>query len=469
MNLIRKYYLLIFILIIALFLRVYKLGLLMQFIPDQGWFYLSARDMLITGRVPLVGPPTSHPWIHHGPLWTYTLALFLYLFSFNPIIPAYFIAFLGIFTVFLMYKVGSQMFSKKVGLISALLFATSPLIVLNSRIPYHTSPIPFFILMLFYLTYLWVRGKTYAFPFICFFLAVLYNHEITTFVFDIAIILLFIYGFIKKKDWLKKTINIKIIFFSVVLSIIPMIPFILYDIGHGYKQTVGFIIWTGYRVVKLPLSFIKPAFISSGSNPSTIPEFLSYYQELTFVKNMKVGILLLVSSIGFGLLLFKKNRSVSMSLLFLFFAVSIVGLFIHRVPIEADTLLMSPFFILLLGIMLERMIIVPKLKIIGVTILVIITVTNTFTLLSRNFFTIPGAYFRLPYYEYERAVKKVVQLTDGKAYNIVGKGELSDFPVFLDPFRYLLWYEGHAPQDKKVDKKIEIWVKETEIIVSEKK
>jgi len=270
------------IFVLALLLRTYRLDELMAFIPDQGWFYLSARDMVLTGNIPLVGPPTSHPWIHHGPLWTYTLGILLFLFNFDPVIPAYFIAMLGALTTILFYFVVRKMYGLKMAIIAAILYATSPLLVINSRIPYHTSPIPFFVVLLFFSVYLWTRGKIWALPAITFLLGVLYNHEITTFVYAICVMVVFVYGFLLKKEFVKKVFDKKIIIISVLTFLIPMLPFIIHDTQNGWKQTAGFIVWVAYRTVKAPLSLLHPSFASSGSNPSTFSEFFLYYTQLIF-------------------------------------------------------------------------------------------------------------------------------------------------------------------------------------------
>ena len=76
----------------------------MNFIGDQGWFYISARDILLTGKIPLVGITSSHIWLHQGPYWTYMLAIMLFLFHFNPVSGAYLTAVIGLLTVFLIYR-----------------------------------------------------------------------------------------------------------------------------------------------------------------------------------------------------------------------------------------------------------------------------------------------------------------------------------------------------------------------------
>src|SRR3990167_4745585 len=211
---------------ISLFLRVFKLNELMMFIGDQGLFYLPARDMILYGTIPLVGPETSHPWIHHGALWTYVLAIILWLFQFNPLAPAYFIAILGVITIFLFYVTLNSMFDRRTAILGSILYATSPLIVMNARMPYHTSPIPFFVIILFFLSFKLVKGNSWVLPVVTFMLGTLYNHEITTFVYFIAVGIILGFGFtqhlkkgagfIKKELWFKKLLDKRLVLISIV-------------------------------------------------------------------------------------------------------------------------------------------------------------------------------------------------------------------------------------------------------------
>ncbi|MGE5041741.1 MAG: ArnT family glycosyltransferase [Candidatus Levyibacteriota bacterium] len=465
MDFIRRNYLIILIVLLSLFLRIYKLNETMQFIPDQGWFYLAARNMLLTGKIPLVGIETSHTWLHHGPLWTYMLGILFAISRFNPVFPAYYMVFLGVLTVGAMYYAASKIFSKRVGLVASLLFAVSPLLVMNSRLPYHTSPIPLFVVILFYLTYLWVKGNPKVFPFIAFLLGVLYNHEITTFVFAIAVGIIFLYGMVKKEEWLKKTVSVKIIFYSLLLFIIPMVPFILYDIGHGYKQTFGFLVWMAYRVVKLPLGFVDKRF-SESKTSSSIPEFFSYYKELVFPASSVFSLLILSGSFMSVLYLFLRKRSVPVVLLILFFVISILGLFIHRAPIEADTLLVAPFFIMFLTLLIETLLKSSRFFAVGVSLLVFIVLINSYLLFSTNFFTLPGEFQRISFSDRMKAVDKIIELSQGKKYNIKGKGELSDLPVFLMPYEYLLWWDGHPVSHSPEKTVIQVWEANNTIQIS---
>lgn len=456
-------------LLLALFLRLYRLEETMPFIPDQGWFYLSARDMILTSEIPLVGPPTSHPWIHHGPLWTYVLAIILWIFNFNPIPPAYFIAILGALTVGLLYKVLSELFTKRVGLITAFLFATSPLIILNARMPYHTSPVPFFTILLFYAVYKWINGNAFFFPLITFLIGVLYNHELTTFVFSIPIFLLVLYGFWKKKKWTMGLLNKKLIGFSMFLFLIPMVPFILYDIGNGYKQTVGFLIWVLYRLVKFPLDIL-----SSDKNSvypvHSLVELSSYLQQLIFAQSLAIALFALFISIGFFLYIFirkfrNRNMDLGTMLLFLYLFIPLFALFLHRVPIEADVLLVSPFIIMAIAVFIDKLMKFSLLKKPSILILLFIAFANVRFILSTNYLTINTPKDRVTISKQLSATDSIIQIAKGRKYNLLGQGELSFFPVFTMPYEYLLWWKGHPPKKESVDFKIVVWEKDGEIIV----
>ena len=180
---------------VGLFLRIFEIDKSMAFIGDQGWYYLSARDLVLGKEFPLVGIASSHPWLHQGSLWTYLLALWFSLFGFDPLQGAYLTAFLDCLTIILFYCVASNMFSSRVGIMAAMIYATSPLVILLMRMPYHTSPIPLVTLFFIYFLYRWMQGNVSYFPLVIGVLGLLNNLEITTFVFEVLVRVVFLYGF----------------------------------------------------------------------------------------------------------------------------------------------------------------------------------------------------------------------------------------------------------------------------------
>src|SRR3989344_7673418 len=246
---INKNHILIFlILLLGAFLRLYKLKEYMTFIGDQGWFYLSARDMILTGKIPLVGITASHTWLHQGPYWTYIVAFLFWIFNFNPLAPAYFTAFLGALTIWLIYKVSKELFSEKIGLISAVIYATSPLVIQSDRFAYHTSPISFFTLIFIFFVYKWLKGNPVFFALSIVSLGVLYNFELATVsLFGVLFILLF-YGIIGRKSWALKIFECKVFLISIFGFIAPMAPVIIYDFKNGFPQTLVFGGWIFYKI-----------------------------------------------------------------------------------------------------------------------------------------------------------------------------------------------------------------------------
>src|SRR5438105_6939671 len=110
--------LLFFILVLAAFLRLYRIGDYMTFLGDEG------RDVLVVynilhGHFTLLGPTSSVGGFFLGPVYYYFMVPFLYLFNYNPVGPAVMVGLFGILTVWFVYKIGKEFFSIEVGLISA--------------------------------------------------------------------------------------------------------------------------------------------------------------------------------------------------------------------------------------------------------------------------------------------------------------------------------------------------------------
>lgn len=436
-------FLIIVVTILGSFLRLYKLDDLMSFIGDQGWFYLSAKDMVLKGEIPLVGIPSSHPWIHQGPLWTYMVAFSFKMFGFSPIGPAYITAFLGIFTVWLVYKVGSLLFSKDVGIISMLLYASSPLVITHARMPYHTSPIPFFTLLFILSLYKWIKGNIYFFPLAIFSLAILYNLELATSVLWFIFLPIVGYGFWQKKPWGKKIFTKKILALSFIAFLIPMLPMILYDITHGFPQTVKFIIWMGYRVVSSNFDLT--------SFDSMISFFALFYKRLMFAQNEVVAFVIFIFSFGWFLgYLYKgvlrNNLTLAYVLLFILIAIPLIGFFVNRTPSEAYLPIFFPSVIILTALFLNRVIRMKLLQIIGITLLFLIAIFNSYYLLSHEyFFGQKGISFK----DRISIAKQIVKEANGKKFNLTGKGVGSNFASFTMNYEYLTWWLGGKPSEKK--------------------
>ena len=128
-KILKKNWLLILIILLAAFLRLYRIGDYMEFLGDQGRDVLIIRDFLKNGNLFFIGPQTSVGNMYLGPFFYYLITPSLLLSNFNPIGPAIFIALINIGAVFLSYWVGKKWFNKSTGLIAAFIFAISPVAI----------------------------------------------------------------------------------------------------------------------------------------------------------------------------------------------------------------------------------------------------------------------------------------------------------------------------------------------------
>jgi len=450
----KAFFLIVLTLLLALFLRVYNLSQSMVFIGDQGWFYLSARDLLIQGKIPLVGITSSHTWLHQGPLWTYMLSIALFISRFNPLSGAYLTAIFGVLTTFLMYKLGSSMFSKRAGFIAALLYAVSPLIVFFDRMPFDPSPIPFFTILYFFAVFKWLKGNINYFPLIILFIVLLYNLELATFTLFFPFALLFVYGFIKNKDWVKKLLNKKTILYSLFALIVPMLPVIIYDFSNGFKQTIVFVGWTLYK----PFSFlINHQSGNIAHNFYLVLNFLSVnIQKLSFQANIFVAIVIFIFSLIylFYYVFVKEKFKIESSrlILLLLLIVSLFGILINQTPSDAYLPIIFPFVIFLIAIFFDFLLKIKIIKYPVVILLALIIILNSYASFKNSY--IYDFKYRV------QAADKIISLTNNQLYNLVGNGPGSQFKSFTMNYEYLLWWKGHPPTNKNV--KLKIIVSETQ-------
>ena len=165
-------------LIAGVFLGFFKISDLMIFTGDQGWFFLSARDLIVNHKIPLVGITASITWLYQGAIFTYFLAPFLWLFKFNPLGGAVLTILFNLLAIVAIYKVGKNFFGEKVGVLAALLFPTSPLIIIHSRTAYHTSLIPLFALLFFWFLYKLIKESGKNLIWVALLLAILFQLEL---------------------------------------------------------------------------------------------------------------------------------------------------------------------------------------------------------------------------------------------------------------------------------------------------
>ncbi|HVZ67718.1 MAG TPA: glycosyltransferase [Patescibacteria group bacterium] len=443
-----EYLILFSTIVLGTFLRLDRPGLAI-FIQDQGWFYLSARNMILTGTIPLVGITSSHTWLHQGAFWTYLLAPFLSTFNFNPYAGFYLAAMFGIGSIVLTYKVGKRFINKNFGLLAAVLYAASPLVVIHERMAYHTAPISFFVLLLIYSLNKWEKGNVYFFSISIFIMSILYNLELATVVFWPVIGLIWLIGFYNKRKFVQDTLGRNIIFLSLFCLVLPMVPIILYDINHGYVQTVKYAAWLIYN----PLTSL----LKSGSSSSSGIIFFSYLhiQRIIFLKSIFLSIIILLASIFIVFLDAIKKITSSVGIIFIATVIPIAAYIVSKTPSEAYLPMLFPGIILSLAYFFYKIFLLNNK--LAIVLVVIFVGVNAYQVYSNDYLIEKPYGYGLPIEKRIETSKKIISLTHGKPYNLIYQSSGKQIKYSTENYEYLTAWLGNPPVSYPVSAKIVVF------------
>lgn len=434
--------LLLLLLLASSFLMFYRLGELMMFFGDFGRDYLAARDAILNGELPLVGITSSVTWLHQGPLSVWFIALSLIIARFNPIAPAYLYALFGVITTLLIYKVGEILFNKTTGFFSALFFMTSPLVLINLRIPYHTAPIPLFsVLFLFFLWKFLKEGK-YVFM-LGLMLGLLLLLELSN------AVLFFVLGVLYVL--LRPKVSRKDIFSGVLGLLVGVAPFILYDITHRFTQTVGFALWVINRI-RLFFGLTLSGTSTTASVPSALETIWGQIRRMIYPQDEVIVIAVLV--IVLWLLFIRraeyKKVATGLSLCVAWVVISLLGFAIHAAPGTAYFPLLFVPAALLIGYCFSTL--GKKWKPLYL-FLAILVVSNASYALNNQFFLDTKSFrgskakgwdygLGEAFSERQKVARFIVSDAAGMPLQINRGGFLREFPSSVDNYNYLIWLEG---------------------------
>jgi hypothetical protein len=275
-------------------------------------------------------------------------------------------------------------------------------------------------------------------------LAILYNLELATVILWFVLLPVLAYGIWKKETWTKKIFSKKILIFSLTAFLIPMFPILLYDINHNFPQTLGFVAWMGYKILRF---FGFPSVSGtngSGNFNSIFNYFLNFHQNLIFAANNTIARLILALSLGLLAITVykyfkKKIFDNGFAILVLWLLVSFAGYFVNTSS-EAYFPILFPAVIYLTAFSLD-LIMAKKALIVPVILLIIfIVLANSYFILSFDYST-----KELTYSKRLSLVRKIIKIANKRNYNIIGVGPGSQFKSFTMNYEYLAWWLGHAP------------------------
>ncbi len=229
--------LLVMILIIGAFLRLYRIDEYMTFLGDEG------RDVIVVGRflsegdLMLVGPGTSIGNMYLGPLYYYMMAPALFLARYSPAGPAIQIALLGIVTIFFVWFVGREWFGKKAAFIAAFLYTIAPTVIIYSRSSWNPNIMPFFSLLCIY--GLWKIWQKYEWKWLVItavsFAFTLQSHYLGLILIPILGIF-WLLAFLKSRKTKNTKPFMQYTLYAAILFALLMSPLVIFDARHGWRN-----------------------------------------------------------------------------------------------------------------------------------------------------------------------------------------------------------------------------------------
>lgn len=224
---------LVCILLLGAYLRMYKISEYMTFLGDEGRDMLVIKHMIVDHKFTLLGPTASVGGFFLGPIYYYFMLPFVWVSGLNPAGAAFMVALFGIATIYMVYRLGKEAFDEWVGLVAATLFSVSPIVIAYSRSSWNPNLVPFFSTLLIY--FLW-RSVVKNEPKILFWVGIclgigLQLHYLFLFLFPVVGIWYLIMG--RRRDWIK--------YYALGLGgfVIGYGPFLAFELRHGFPNTIS--------------------------------------------------------------------------------------------------------------------------------------------------------------------------------------------------------------------------------------
>lgn len=344
-----EFILLLAVLLLALFLRLFRIDGFLTFLGDEGRDVRIVRDLITEGNLVFVGPQTSVGNMYLGPLYYYMMAPALFLSGLNPVGPAIMVALLSVLTVWFTWYVGRKWFGKNAAFIAALLYAVSPVAIIYGRTSWNPNPMPLFALLSIWGIYEVFQNKKYFWlPLIGISTAfALQMHYLGL----LLLPTLGIFWFLSLKNIKKDKLSInkfsKNTVIAVLIFLFLMSPLVLFDIKHQGINLKAFssLISTKSGVFNLGAVLTKPFYLFTFSSSSL----------LTGIEKPTLLVTIFTSIISAIFLLINRNK-IQIKIIFSWIFVTILGLGLYNQPIYIHYLgLIYPAIFLLFGALISSL------------------------------------------------------------------------------------------------------------------
>ncbi|HLD24530.1 MAG TPA: glycosyltransferase family 39 protein [Patescibacteria group bacterium] len=224
---------LIGILAVGAYLRLYRISEYMTFLGDEGRDMLVIKRMIVDHKFTLLGPTASVGGFFLGPIYYYFMLPFVWASGLNPVGAAVMVALFGIATIYLVYRIGRDMFDPWVGLMASSLYAVSPIVIAYSRSSWNPNVVPFFSTLLMYL--LW-RSVSHKHPALLFWVGItigigLQLHYLFLFLAVATFVWYLLFG--------RSQIGFRYYLLGCIGFIVGYGPFLAFELRHAFPNTIS--------------------------------------------------------------------------------------------------------------------------------------------------------------------------------------------------------------------------------------
>ncbi len=419
-------WLLLALIALAIFLRVFNVKNTLLFHFDQGYHGLAIREIWENKSIKLLGHKTDVEGIYHSSIFYYSMLPLYLLSSWDPAGVSMGLAFLDGLSVIFIFLAAKKLFNDRVGLIAALLYAVSYSAISYSRWLSNVTPIPFLSSAVLYFM---ARSKGSSVKDFSF--ALLIGGLITQFNGAIGFFFLplfLAYALYFRKSLFNKKVNLLIYFFAYSVS---QIPLVLFDLRHNFLVATSI-----YR------HFLEGSSLSV-SGGGLLANFLLLSGEILNIFAHKIPIVGLI--ILFWVLYSindiwrKKDKTAEFVKLLVFGILIMFSCLVYYQGINGFFMVaLIPFLVLLVAWSINYLSQKKKTKLLGLTIIICIAAINIFHFrgfLKPGFNLVPiGTSNLITLQDRIKAIDFMYRVADGDSF----KTEIYIIPYYQEqPWDYL--------------------------------
>jgi hypothetical protein len=365
------------------------------------------------------------------------------LFGHSVFIPGILASSLGLLVVGLTYILAQKWWSRKAAAIASLILATSPLAVTQARMSFMTNPIPLFGLIFFITLVRGVKKPRDGFWLVLSF-ALLFQFELASFPLLLLIALVYFKRFTTVKN---KWPDIRWVSAGLLFGLAPQL---VYDLTHRFQQTGLFLGWVGYRLVRFT-GIIPHKASGISQTPEALKLIVTYMEKIASWDQM----LILVFEFGVlvmgAILLIRKRKFTEITpiaLNYFWLIIMIASYVVHGAPSEAYFPVLFVPWAMVLGWAVGQF--THGWKTLFTFAILTIALFNSYTLWNsdymvysiKNLATAKQLPYGSPVLLQQEVIDTLVRLTNHQPLKLRAIGPGSEFPSYLDAYRFLLLAQG---------------------------